>query len=344
VADLADARRAAESIGYPLLVKAVHGGGGRGIHRVDGPDDLDRLLPLAAAEARAAFADHALYLERFYGNGRHVEVQIFGDGEGGVLVLGDRDCSVQRRHQKLVEECPAPGLNDATRRLLHDAARRLGRHLRYRGAGTCEFLVDATTTDDPAGTGAATTVFLELNARIQVEHPVTEEAFGIDLVAAQLRQAAGLPHGLPDVPPVPPAHVVECRLTAEDPWHDFRPSPGRIGRLVLPSGPGVRVDTHAYSGYAFPPHYDSLLAKIIVRAHDRASALAGALAAVETTVVDGVATSAAVHRAVLSHPQFRAGGVTTGWLAGVWPPARDVTPVPPPTTPQPASPTAGAAR
>jgi len=313
VTDLAEALRAAAGIGYPVLVKAVHGGGGRGIHRVDAPGDLDRLLPLAAAEARAAFGDGALYLEKFYPAGRHVEVQIFGDGDGGVLVLGDRDCSVQRRHQKLIEECPAPGLAEATRAGLHDSARRLGRRLRYRGAGTCEFLVDTYT---------GKVVFLEVNARIQVEHPVTEEAFGVDLVAAQLRLAAGEPHGLPEVPPVPPAHVIECRLTAEDPGQDFRPSPGRIARLVLPRGPGIRVDTHAYEGYVFPPNYDSLLAKIIVRSHDRPNALAAALAAVDATVIEGVATCADVHRTVLAHEDFRAGGVTTEWLAGIWPPAR----------------------
>jgi acetyl-CoA carboxylase biotin carboxylase subunit len=314
-ADRADAADAAGRLGYPVLVKAVHGGGGRGIHRIDGPADLARTLDLAAAEARAAFGDGALYLERFFGAGRHVEVQIFGDGEGGVLVLGDRDCSVQRRHQKLVEECPAPNLGPATRELLHDSARRLGERLRYRGAGTCEFLVDTVSSGDPA-----TVVFLEVNARIQVEHPVTEEAFGVDLVAAQLRLAAGQPHGLPEVPAVPPAHVVECRLTAEDPHAGFRPGPGRITRLDLPRGPGVRVDTHLYEGYLFPPHYDSLMAKIVVRAHSRADAVAGALAAVEATVIEGVPSSADVHRTVLAHPDFRAGGVTTGWLATVWPP------------------------
>ena len=313
--DVEGAVQAAAQVGYPVLVKAVHGGGGRGIHRADGPDDLRRLVPLAAAEARAGFGDGSLYLERFYGRARHVEVQVFGDGEGEVLVLGDRDCSVQRRHQKLLEECPAPGLSAATRTLLHDSARRLGELLRYRGAGTMEFLVDADSTTDPA-----TVVFLEANARIQVEHPVTEEAFGVDLVAAQLRLAAGMPHGLPVVPPVPAGHVVECRITAEDPHDGFRPTPGRITALELPRGPGIRVDTHAYPGYLFPPYYDSLLAKVVVRSHDRVSCLAAARAAVDALVVEGVATSADVHRVVLAEPEFVAGGVSTGWLAGVWPP------------------------
>ncbi|HTY72525.1 MAG TPA: biotin carboxylase N-terminal domain-containing protein [Actinomycetes bacterium] len=316
VLDVAGAQRAAAHIGYPVLLKAVHGGGGRGIHRADSAEDLERLVDLAAAEARAGFGEGSLYLERYYGRARHVEVQVFGDGEGGVVVLGDRDCSVQRRHQKLIEECPAPGLSPATRALLHDSARRLAEHLRYRGAGTVEFLVDTESTTDPA-----TVVFLEVNARIQVEHPVTEEAYGVDLVAAQLLLAAGLPHGLPQVPPTPTGHVVECRITAEDPYHDFRPSPGRITHLVLPRGPGIRVDTHAFEGYLFPPYYDSLLAKVVVRAHDRDAAVAAARAAVDSTVVEGIATSTDVHRAVLGDPAFRRGGVSTAWLAEVWPPA-----------------------
>jgi acetyl-CoA carboxylase biotin carboxylase subunit len=315
-ASLAEAAEAARSIGYPLLLKAVHGGGGRGIHLIRAAGDLERTFDLAAAEARAGFGDGSLYLERYYGAARHVEVQVFGDGGGGVQVLGDRDCSVQRRHQKLVEECPAPGLTAATRSLLHDGARRLGEHLAYTGAGTVEFLVDTASAGDPADV-----VFLEVNGRIQVEHPVTEEAYGVDLVAAQLLLAAGRPTLLPDVPPVPAGHVVECRITAEDPHRGFRPSPGRITRVRFPAGPGVRVDTHARDGYDFPPYYDSLLAKLVVRAHDRAAAVAAMRAALDDLVVEGVATSADVHRAVLDHPRFRAGGVTTTWLDGVWPPA-----------------------
>src|SRR4029453_10148659 len=184
-----------------------------------------------------------LYIERFYGRARHVEVQVFGDGEGGVVVLGERDCSVQRRHQKLLEECPAPGLTTATRTLLRTSAADLVRELRYRGAGTVEFLVD-TESNPPTDDDAATVVFLEVNARIQVEHPVTEEAYGVDLVAAQLRLALGQPHGLPTDLPDPACHVLECRLNAEDPTDDFRPSPGRITTASFPRGPGIRVDTH----------------------------------------------------------------------------------------------------
>jgi acetyl-CoA carboxylase biotin carboxylase subunit len=317
VADAAEAAEAALSVGFPLLLKAVHGGGGRGIHLVESDGDLERRFGIAAAEARAGSGDGALYLERFYGAARHVEVQVFGDGTGRVQVLGDRDCSVQRRHQKLVEECPAPGLSARTRAGLHAAARRIGEHLAYTGAGTVEFLVD---TRPDAGGDAAPFVFLEVNGRIQVEHPVTEEAYGIDLVAAQLLLAAGRPARLPDVPPVPAGHVVECRVTAEDPHRGFRPSPGRIARARFPAGPGVRVDTHVSDGHVFPPYYDSLLAKLVVRAHDRDAAVAAMRAALDDVVVEGVATSVDVHRAVLDHPDFRAGGVTTAWLDGVWPP------------------------
>ncbi|MCH1865500.1 acetyl/propionyl/methylcrotonyl-CoA carboxylase subunit alpha [Nocardioides sp. CFH 31398] len=325
VKDLDGAVHAAREIGYPVLLKAVHGGGGRGIHLVEHEDQLPTLVDQAAAEARAGFGDGALYLEKFFAAARHVEVQVFGDGEGGCVVAGDRDCSVQRRHQKLVEECPAPGIGPATRALLHDSARRLVSHLRYRGAGTVEFLVD-TTSDPASATEPATVVFLEVNARIQVEHPVTEEAFGIDLVAAQLRLAAGLHHGLPDLPAVPPAHVIECRITSEDPAADFRPTPGRITAVEWPRGPGVRIDTHVHEGYLFPPYYDSLLAKVIVRAHDREAAVDGMLAALRATRVEGVSTVTPVHEAVLSHPDFRAGGVTTQWLPAAWPPPLEEAP------------------
>jgi acetyl-CoA carboxylase, biotin carboxylase subunit len=314
VRDAGEAAEAAPSVGFPLLLKAVHGGGGRGIHLVESSSVLEQRFGIAAAEARAGSGDGALYLERFYAAARHVEVQIFGDGAGRVQVLGDRDCSVQRRHQKLVEECPAPGLSAGTRDGLHAAARRIGERLDYTGAGTVEFLVEVSSSDP------APFVFLEVNGRIQVEHPVTEEAYGIDLVAAQLLLAAGRPARLPDVPPVPAGHVIECRITAEDPHRGFRPSPGTITRARFPAGPGVRVDTHVHDGHVFPPYYDSLLAKLVVRAHDRDAAVAAMRAALDGVVVEGVATSADVHRAVLDHPDFRAGGVTTAWLDGVWPP------------------------
>lgn len=314
IRDAADAVAIAREIGFPVLIKAVHGGGGRGIHLARDEAELARLVPVAAGEARAGFGNDALYVERFFPAARHVEVQVFGDGVGGVVVLGERDCSVQRRHQKLLEECPAPGLTPATRALLRDSAARLVRDLHYRGAGTVEFLVDTESISDPA-----TVVFLEVNARIQVEHPVTEEAYGVDLVAAQLRLAAGLPHGLPEHLPDPAVHVIECRLNAEDPHHGFAPSPGRITTAEFARGPGVRVDTHVTGGYLFPPYYDSLLAKLIVRAHSREAAIEAMLGALDATRIDGVTTTRDVHAHVLHHPDFRAGGVTTTWLETVWP-------------------------
>lgn len=302
-------RALGESIGYPLLVKAVYGGGGRGIRLVSDTETLLRLAPEAAAEAISAFGNGELYLERYYGAARHVEVQVFGDGEGGVLIFGDRDCSVQRRHQKLIEECPAPGLSEARRQLLHDSSRALVRELKYRGAGTVEFMVDTQSED---------VIFLEVNARIQVEHPVTEEAFGVDLVAAQLRLALGQDPQLPEVPAVPAATAIEVRINAEDPAQDFRPSPGKISSVTWPRGPGIRVDTHIRDGYAFPPYYDSLMAKLIVRAHDRAAAVESLASAVRRTQIDGVATTLSMHDYVLNHPDFSTGSVPTTWFGPVW--------------------------
>lgn len=308
-ADIAALSASGESIGYPLLIKAIHGGGGRGIRLVTSTAELVTLVPQAAAEAQAAFGNGALYLERYYPAARHVEVQVFGDGHGGAQIFGDRDCSVQRRHQKLIEECPAPGLSESRRQTLHDASRALVKALDYRGAGTVEFLVD-TESDD--------IVFLEVNARIQVEHCVTEEAFGIDLVAAQLRLALGWDPELPDVAPVPPVAVIELRVNAEDPDEDFRPNAGALGVVTWPRGPGVRIDTQIESGYVFPPYYDSLMAKVILRAHDRPAAVRAALSAVGVTRIDGIKTTLPMHAYVLSHPDFMRGQVSTTWFTRAW--------------------------
>jgi acetyl-CoA carboxylase biotin carboxylase subunit len=254
-----------------------------------------------------------VYLERYVERGRHVEVQILGDGER-VVQLGDRDCSVQRRYQKLIEEAPAPGLDQDLRDRLQNAAVALGAHLRYRGAGTVEFLVDADRGEF---------YFLEVNARIQVEHPVTEAITGLDLVAEQIAIAEGRPLRFKQEDVTFAGHAIECRINAEDPDHDFRPSPGTVTRAVFPVGPGgqVRVDTHVQAGAAVPAYYDSLLAKVIAHGADRAEALQGLCAALDRCAIDGVMTNLGMQRAVTGSAAFTAGGVDTGflgrWLAGV---------------------------
>jgi acetyl-CoA carboxylase, biotin carboxylase subunit len=303
-ADLGGARTVAAAVGYPLLVKAVGGGGGRGMKLVRAADELAHTLDLAISEAAAAFGDPRVYLERFVASGRHVEVQVLGDGTRAVA-LGDRDCSVQRRYQKLFEEAPAPLLSDRIRAEMAAAAMALATHLRYRGLGTVEMLYDRERD---------TFSFLEMNARIQVEHPVTEMVTGIDLVAEQLAVAEGLPLRLSQEDIVHTGHAVECRINAEDWTHDFRPSPGRIERVVLPVGDGIRVDTHVQGGSVVPPFYDSLLAKLIVHGVDRADALARTRAALDLLRIDGVTTTVPVHQALLTDPEFAAGGVDTAFF------------------------------
>jgi len=294
-----------KTIGAPLLVKAVGGGGGRGMKRVDRLEDLPAAMELASAEAGAAFGDARVYLERFIASGRHVEVQVLGDGKGRVIHLGERDCSVQRRYQKLIEETPAPGLTDTLRKALHAAAVRFSERLNYRGAGTVEFLVDRQRD---------AFYFLEMNARIQVEHPVTEAVTGIDLVAEQIAIANGEGLRLQQADIRRNGCAIECRINAEDPANDFRPSPGLVREAVWPAGEGVRVDTHIVAGARVPPFYDSLMAKIIAHASDRPAALAKLREAIAATRVAGVATNLAFHTGVLSDPEFQAGGVDTGYL------------------------------
>ncbi|MGH3318793.1 MAG: acetyl-CoA carboxylase biotin carboxylase subunit [Streptosporangiaceae bacterium] len=304
VSDLRGAGGAAEEIGYPLLVKAVGGGGGRGMQPVHEPARLAETIERATAEAGAAFGDPRVYLERLVTSGRHVEVQLLGDGEN-VIHLGDRDCSVQRRYQKLVEEAPAPDLEDELREEMRGAAVAFGEHLAYRGLGTVEFLVDR---------GRGTFHFLEMNARIQVEHPITEEVCGVDLVAEQLAVAEGRPLRLTQRDVAFCGHAIECRVCAEDPAHDFRPNPGTVTEAGFPVGDGVRVDTHIEAGARVPPHYDSLLAKVIAHGHDRPDALARLRGALACCELGGVRTNVQVHADLLRDPGFAAGGVDTTWF------------------------------
>ena len=312
--DLAGARALATEVGYPLLIKAVGGGGGRGMKLVRSADELAHTLDLAVSEAAAAFGDPRVYLERFVAFGRHVEVQVLGDGTRAVA-LGDRDCSVQRRYQKLFEEAPAPQLPDRIRAEMAAAALALATHLRYRGLGTVELLYDRERD---------TFHFLEMNARIQVEHPVTEMVTGVDLVAEQLAVAEGLPLRLRQDDIAISGHAVECRINAEDWEHDFRPSPGRIARVVLPAGDGIRVDTHVQGGSVVPPFYDSLLAKLIVHGVDRADALARTRVALDLLRIEGVPTTVPVHQALLADPEFASGGVDTAFFERFLRPALEV--------------------
>jgi acetyl-CoA carboxylase, biotin carboxylase subunit len=304
--DSAQPAELAKTIGFPVLVKAAGGGGGRGLRVVRDPGDLGHAVAMASAEAAAAFGDPRVYLERYVSRGRHVEVQILGDGDR-VIHVGDRDCSVQRRYQKLIEEAPAPLLGDALRDGLRGAAVSLGTRLRYRGAGTVEFLVD---------TDAGAFYFLEVNARIQVEHPVTEAITGLDLVASQIAVAEGSSRSRPlrltqdDITFT--GHAIECRINAEDPDRDFMPSPGTITSATFPAG--ARVDTHVQAGSSVPPHYDSLLAKVIAHGADRAEALARLRGALDQCEIGGVTTNLRMHQGLLADGEFARGGVDTGYL------------------------------
>jgi acetyl-CoA carboxylase, biotin carboxylase subunit len=315
-ATLAQAEQVAARIGYPILIKAVAGGGGKGMKRVDHPADLAPQLAMAMAEAQGAFGDDRVYLERFVTVGRHVEVQIISDGST-ILHAGERDCSVQRRYQKLIEEAPAPNLSPALRQGLLEAAVAYARHISYRSLGTVEFLVDVPRE---------TFYFLEMNARIQVEHPVTEAVTGLDLIAHQIAIAEGTPLTLRQSDLAPQGHAIECRLNAEDVFADFRPSPGRVALAWFPSLPGLRVDTHMTTGALVPPHYDSLVAKLIAHGTTRAEAIATLQTALQTLSLQGITTNAPLHSAILADPAFQAGGVDTSYLAGLLPAFAKATP------------------
>jgi len=304
VADLDFAQAAAAEIGYPVLVKAAAGGGGRGIRPVSSPEELAEVLPAAQAEARSAFGDDTAYLERSLTRPRHVEVQVLADDHGDVVHVHERDCSVQRRRQKLLEEAPAPGLRERTRELLADSAVRLARHVGYRGAGTVEFLVDADENVH----------FMEMNTRIQVEHPISEAITGVDLVAEQLRIAAGEPISFRQDELTRTGAAVELRINAEDPDRDFAPCPGEITELDLPGGPGVRVDTGLVRGDRITPFYDSLIAKLICWGADREQAFARARQALRELRIEGIASTIPLHRRLVEDPDLLAGPVHTTWL------------------------------
>lgn len=305
VRDASEARRIARKLGYPVLVKAAAGGGGRGMRIVREERELATALQVAQQEAQAAFGDPSVYLERYLERPRHVEVQILADQHGNIVAVGERDCSIQRRYQKLIEEAPAPDLSARVRDALHEAAVRGARAVGYVGAGTFEFLVDRE----------GHFYFTEANARLQVEHPVTEAVTGLDLVQWQLAIAAGERLALRERDLAPRGHAIEVRVTAEDPDRDFAPRPGRIEQLVWPGGPGIRVDSHAYAGYVVPPHYDSLLGKVIAWGLDRAQAIERLDRALRETIIDGVPTPIPLLRRILQHPDFRASRHTTTFLA-----------------------------
>jgi acetyl-CoA carboxylase biotin carboxylase subunit len=299
------ARAIARRIGYPVLLKATAGGGGRGMRVVRKEAELEIAMAAAAAEALAGFGDRTLYMEKYIERARHIEIQVLGDARGNVVHLGERECSTQRRHQKLIEESPSPVINGSLRAELGAAAVALAGRVRYQGAGTVEFVFDEDS---------GKYYFLEMNTRIQVEHPVTEMVTGRDLVAEQIRIAAGEPISFRQEDVRLRGHAIECRINAEDADHNFRPSPGRLSAWVAPEGEGVRVDTHCYRGYLVPPFYDSLLAKLIVHRADRAAAIELMGECLERFVVEGLHTTIPFHRRVLAHEDFRDGRVTTRWV------------------------------
>lgn len=309
VGTAADARREGDRIGYPVLLKASAGGGGRGMVIANNGDEAEAGFHRASAEAVAAFGDGTLFMERFVPQARHVEVQLMGDGHGKVVHFGERDCSVQRRYQKLIEEAPCAAMPDHLRAQLHQSAVDLAASVNYRNAGTAEFLYDVQREEF---------YFIEVNARIQVEHPVSEMISGFDLVQEQIRIAGGAPLSIEQKDVVLSGHAIECRINAEDVHRDFLPSPGRITRWEPPTGPGVRLDSHMSAGAMIPPYYDSMVGKLIVHGTDRSDAIAKLSSAIDAFAVEGVPTTLDLHRAIIAHPDFVANRIHTRWLEQVF--------------------------
>jgi acetyl-CoA carboxylase biotin carboxylase subunit len=306
-----EALEEAGRIGYPVLIKPAAGGGGKGMRMIRTERELQAALPICRSEARSAFGDDSLYLEKWIEDNRHVEVQVIVDRYGHGIHLYERDCSVQRRHQKIVEEAPTPALSAAARADLAERAVTAVVAAGYENVGTLEFLIDAEGRP----------YFIEINCRIQVEHPVTEMLTGIDLVATQIRVAAGEPLGITQEAVALRGHAIELRINAEDAEHDFRPAAGTIERVFVPGGPGIRFDSHVFAGYDVPPYYDSLLGKLVIWGPTRADAIARARAAVEELVIDGIVTNVDIHRAVLANESFASGAFTTNMLDRIGGPA-----------------------
>ena len=300
--DLKDGHKVAKKIGFPVMLKATAGGGGRGMRLIWKDEDFEDAWHSARQESKAAFGNDAMYLEKFVEEPRHIEIQIVGDQYGKVCHLSERDCSIQRRHQKLLEEAPSPFADDDLRKRMGDAAIKAGEAINYEGVGTVEFLVDKHKNF----------FFMEMNVRIQVEHPVTEEVINFDLIKEQIKVAAGIPISGKNY--FPSKHSMECRINAEDPFNDYRPSPGKIEVLHKPGGHGVRIDSHIYAGYTIPPHYDSMIAKLIVSAQTREECIVKMERALSEFTIEGIKTTIPLHLKLMKDPEFRAGNFTTKFM------------------------------
>ena len=302
IKDIKHGKKVAKDIGYPVILKATAGGGGKGMRVVWDEKDFDKAWETARKEAKASFGNDGIYVEKFIEEPRHIEIQIAGDQEGRVCHLSERECSIQRRHQKLLEESPSPFMTDELREKMGQAAIKAGEAIHYEGVGTVEFLVDKHRNF----------YFMEMNTRIQVEHCVTEEVIDFDLIKEQIKIAAGIPISGKNYLPI--MHAIECRINAEDPFNDFRPSPGKITSFHSPKGHGVRVDTHVYAGYVIPPYYDSMIAKLICRAQTREECIAKMERALDEFIVEGVKTTVPFHKKLMRDENFRTGNFHTGFL------------------------------
>ncbi|CAL68286.1 acetyl-CoA carboxylase biotin carboxylase subunit [Christiangramia forsetii] len=302
IKDFKECQKLAKEVGYPVMLKATAGGGGKGMRAVWKEEELEPAWESARKEADASFGNDGMYMEKLIEEPRHIEIQIVGDSSGKACHLSERDCSVQRRHQKLTEETPSPFMTDTLRKKMGDAAVKAAEYIKYEGAGTVEFLVDKHRNF----------YFMEMNTRIQVEHPITEQVIDYDLIREQILVASGVPISGKNY--FPQLHSIECRINAEDPFHNFRPSPGKITNLHAPGGHGVRIDTHVYSGYIIPPNYDSMIAKLITTAQTREEAISKMKRALDEFVIEGVKTTIPFHRQLMDHPDYVEGNYTTKFM------------------------------